>query len=77
VGDPEPRGEWPQAITAIGIAHHAARAIGPTVVGSLAHAVSRYAAEPQGSVIDSQMELISFLDMPLGPTRPAACTAAM
>lgn len=35
VVDPVPRGEWPQAITAIGIAYNAARAIGPTLAGLL------------------------------------------
>jgi len=33
--DPVPRDEWPQAITAIGIAYNAARAIGPTLAGLL------------------------------------------
>ncbi len=35
VVDPVPRAEWPQAITAIGIAYNAARAIGPTLAGLL------------------------------------------
>ena len=35
VVDPVPRDEWPQAITAIGIAYNAARAIGPTLAGLL------------------------------------------
>jgi len=35
VVDPVPREEWTQAITAIGIAYNAARAIGPTLAGLL------------------------------------------
>lgn len=35
VVDPVPRDEWPQAITAIGIAYNAARAVGPTLAGVL------------------------------------------
>ncbi|MFN3496097.1 MAG: MFS transporter, partial [Hydrogenophaga sp.] len=35
VVDPVPRAEWPQAITAIGIAYNAARAIGPMLAGLL------------------------------------------
>ncbi|WP_137895236.1 MFS transporter [Ramlibacter sp. 2FC] len=35
VVDPVPRDEWPQAITTIGIAYNAARALGPTLAGLL------------------------------------------